>query len=238
LPESIAHALDEVDRAFGPRTGRTAPVDGCRGHCFTDAELDELSGPVAEISEWTLFHAVSSWGNTLDGSVEWLRWVTPRLLRAMFTADTQLVDDEMLAVRLAAAGWRDWPGAERQAMEALCTAFWRAVLTGPADEWSASAALCFLVPLTGEIASWLRIWSGTPGRSADVQVAELWQQWDQDILSGELDVAVYQKGPNIAPELADWLLDHGMRRLAEGDLDELKAWSLAQLPLPPEERWR
>jgi hypothetical protein len=234
--DTVAEALDEVDRAFGRRTGRTAAVDGCRRCCFTGAELDALSGPVAAIGDPALFHAVFSWGNTLDRSVEWLRWVTPRLLRGM--AEGQLIDDEMLACRLSAAGWREWPDAERDAIEALCAAYWRATLTNQAEECSATGALRFLVPLTGEIAPWLEIWSGTSGRGADLQIARLWREWGQDILAGELDVAVYAQGPNIAPELAAWLIGHGAPRLAEGDLDELSAWSLAQLALPPEHRWR
>ncbi|MEY9928422.1 hypothetical protein ABH926_003061 [Catenulispora sp. GP43] len=236
MSETVAAALDGIDRAFGPRTGRTAPVDGCR-HCYTEEELARLSGPAGQIAEAELFDAVFSWGNTLDDSVAWLRWVTPRLMRDMMETG-QLLDDEMVAVRLHKAEWREWPPAERQAIETLCSAWWRTALAGPVDEWPVTGALAFLVPLTREIAPWLEIWTRTPGRSADLQVAELWREWGQQILAGELDISVYVDGPNIAPDLADWLLRHGAARLADGDLDELSAWSLAQLPLPAEERWR
>lgn len=234
--ETVAQALDQIDRAFGPRTGRTAPIDGCR-HCFTEDELAELSGPPARIADANLFHAVFCWGGTLDDSVQWMRWLTPRLLRDMM-ANGSLLDDQMIGVRLNKAGWQEWPDAERQAIETLCSAWWQVALTGPVDEWSATGALAFLVPLTREIAPWLRIWTQTPGRSADLQVAELWQEWNEQILAGELDISVYADGPDIAPELADWLIRYGAARLADGDLDELSAWSLAQLPLPADERWR
>ena len=234
--EDITQALDQIDRAFGPRTGRTAPVDGC-SHCYTEDELAELSGPPTLISDDNLFHAVFSWGGTLDDSVAWLRWVTPRLMRDM-VLDGQLLDDEMLGVRLNKAGWREWPEAERQAIEALCSAWWRLTLASPADEWPVTGALAFLVPLTRDIGPRLRIWTETPGRSADLKVAELWREWGLRILAGELDISVYVDGPNIAPDLADWLIHHGAARVADGDLDELAAWSLAQLPLPVDERWR
>lgn len=234
--ETVTQALDAVDRAFGSRTGRTAPIEGCR-HCFTEAELAELAGPPDLIRAENLFDAVFRWGSTLDDSVEWLRWVTPRLMRDMLL-DGQLLDDEMLGVRLAQAGWRDWPAQERQAIEALCVAWWRLTLTSPVDEWPVTGALAFLVPLTRDIGPWLEIWTETPGRPADLKVAELWREWGDRILAGELDISVYAKGPNIAPALADWLLRHGAARLTDGDLDELAAWSLAQLPLPAEERWR
>ncbi|WP_194895305.1 hypothetical protein [Catenulispora pinisilvae] len=93
----IAAALNEIDRAFGPRTGRTVPVDGCR-HCFTEDELAELSGPVARISDGNLHHAMFSWGGTLDESVDWLRWVTPGLLRSMMESGALLDDCAALAV--------------------------------------------------------------------------------------------------------------------------------------------
>jgi len=234
--EGITAALDQIDRAFGPRIGRTAPVEAC-SHCFTEDELAELSGPPALISEDNLFHAVFSWGSTLDDSVAWLRWVTPRLMRDM-VLDGRLLDDEMLGVRLNKAGWREWPESERQAIEALCSALWRLTLASPVDEWTVTGALAFLVPLTRDVEPWLRIWTETPGRPADLKVAELWREWGDRILAGELDISVYAEGPNIAPDLADWLLRHGTARVAEGDLDELAAWSLAQLPLPEEERWR
>lgn len=235
--ESIDKALAGIDRAFGPRTGRTAPVDGCRRCCFTEAELAELSGPVGHIDDRNLFRAVTRWGGTLDDSVDWLRWVTPRLLRGMME-NALLLDDQMIGVRLDKARWREWPAEERQAIEELCSAWWQQALTGPVDEWSVTGALEFLVPLTRETTPWLEIWTATPGRSADLHVAELWREWGRRILGGELDISVYAVGPNIAPDLADWLIRHGAARLADGDLDELSAWSLAQLPLPADERWR
>jgi hypothetical protein len=45
-------------------------------------------------------------------------------------------------------------------------------------------------------------------------------------------------GFSVAPEVAAWLLRDGVHRLVEGDLDEMEAWMLDQLPLPPVERWR
>ena len=236
--ETVTQALDNIDRAFGPRTGRTAPVDGCRRCCFTEDQLAQLSGPVGQISDGELSHAVFSWGNTLDASVEWLRWVTPRLLRDMMEEGRLLLDDQMIGVRLNKAGWREWPSRERQAIEALCLAWWQETLAGPVDGGPPSMALDFLVPLTREIFPWLEIWTATPGRAADLKVAALWKEWGDRILAGELDISVYADGPNIAPDLADWLLRHGAARLADGDLDEPAAWSLAQLPLPEEERWR
>ncbi|MEV0251384.1 hypothetical protein AB0H76_32655 [Nocardia sp. NPDC050712] len=71
---TVEAALAELDRAFGPRAGRTRPVDGC-SHCFTPEELWRLSGPLEAIPEQELFRAMFSWGGTLDGGTEWMRWV-------------------------------------------------------------------------------------------------------------------------------------------------------------------
>lgn len=233
---TVAQALDQIDRAFGPRTGRTSPIDGCR-HCFTEAELADLCGPPARIADSKLFHAVFRWGNTLDDSVQWMRWITPRLLRDMMQ-NAHLPDDELIGARLNKAGWQNWPPAERQAIETLCTAWWKTTLTSPVDEWSAPQALTFLVPLTRDLTPWLHTWTHTPGRPADLQIANLWHTWGQEILTGHLDISVYADGPNIAPALSTWLIHHATPRLAPGDLDELATWSLAQLPLPENERWR
>jgi hypothetical protein len=228
--------LDQLDSAFGPRAGRTQPIEGCL-HCFTPSALDVLSGPVDCIDGADLVRALSKWGGTLDASVAWMRWVAPRLLRGVVEG-TQ-ADGELVAARLHAAGWAEWPDPEHQAVEALCVAWWRAVLSGGIDGASAVTALSFLVPLTGAVVPWLEIWSATPGRFADQQAGELWREWGYPVLDDELRVAIYAEGPNIAPDLAAWFRRGGARRaLAAGGLDELSAWSLAQLPLPAEERWR
>jgi hypothetical protein len=90
----------------------------------------------------------------------------------------------------------------------------------------------------GELVPWLTVWSATPGRPADLQVCALWQEWGQDLLAGQLDIGGYTPGANRAPDLAAWLVSHGAGRLRDGDLDEVSAWSLAQLAVPLGERWR
>ncbi|MEU8901008.1 hypothetical protein AB0C65_34440 [Nocardia sp. NPDC048505] len=223
--------LAELDRAFGVGVGRTAAIAGCSPHCFSAAELERLSGPLDRIPERELSRAVFKWGTTLDASVGWLRWVSPRLLRGVVEKSS---DAELVGCRMFVADWRSWP--EAAAIEGFCAGYWRAALSGAGC--SAVDALSFLVALTGAVEPWLRIWTEDAGPVADGHFRELWQRWAMEILGGELDVCVYRDGPNIAPALAAWVLAEAPARIRRGALDPGGEWLLAQLPLPPESRWR
>ncbi|GAB2678061.1 hypothetical protein GCM10027088_67000 [Nocardia goodfellowii] len=195
-------------------------------------ELERLSGPVEEIAERELLRAVWKWGSTFDGGGEWMRWVAPRLLRWV-GEDGAWIDGELVGCRLFAAGWREW--AEAGVIEKFCEALWRETLAG--SDRSVPVVLSFLVSLTDAVEPWLDVWSRTSGAAADRHFRELWREWGQQLLGGRLEVCCYREGPNIAPVLADWVIAEAPRRIRDGDLDEVSAWMLEQLPLPPDRRW-
>ncbi|MEV6275453.1 hypothetical protein [Nocardia sp. NPDC051832] len=225
---NVAGMVGELERAFGGRAGRIGVVEGC-SHCFSAGELERLSGAVDRISERELSRAVFKWGNTLDGSVEWMRWVAPRLLRGVAEGGSSF-DPGLVGCRLFAAGWLEWP--EAGAIRAFCESYWREVLSDP--DYSVTRELCFLVPLADAVEPWLRIWSQVSGPVADRHFRELWQEWANEVLAGRLEVSCYREGPNIAPALADWIIAEAPKRIRAGDLEDssdVTVISLTQLLL-------
>ena len=113
-PQQQLHdALDVLDVAFAPRAELPTSVGGCT-YCYGAADLEALAGPVGRIPDELVRHVAH------EGSDHWVdfpglyRKLAPRIARLL--AADQLIND-MTASRFLAAGWRDWSGAERTALE-------------------------------------------------------------------------------------------------------------------------
>lgn len=233
--ELLESAFADLDRAFGRNRDRVAPPDACT-HCFDADHLAILGGPVEEIPDWLFSRALGKWGTTMSADARyWRRW-TPRLLRQL-TGGTSLMAEALLARKFREAGWQQWPGDQTRAVEAVLAAWWRTKLAagrGP----SAISALEFLVPLTREPDSWLRIWSEFPGDAAGHAVLELARWWSLELGSGELDIDGFGGSLDIAEEVTAWLLRELPRRGLLGDLDEDETYWFSQIALPPGQRFQ
>lgn len=228
-------ALAGLDRAFGPRRGRIAPVDACT-HCFDSEELAVLAGPVADIPERLFSHTIFSWGTTMDANVPLWRRLTPRILRQL--ADGTLhIDESFIARKFGEAGWRGWADDERHAVSEFCEAQFESALTAPSGP-NAITVLPFVGGMYNGITHWLQAWSATHGRRADEQLAHLASWWMPDLLSGSLDISFSGELPDIAQELTAWLLAEAPSRLRGDDLSTEDAYCLSQLALPQAQRWR
>lgn len=225
----LAAALARLERAFGPRRDRIAPMHAC-GHCFNPGDLRVMAGPVDEIPDRLFARAVWKWDTTMDADVAFWRRLTPRILR-LLAAGCLHIDATLVARKFNQAAWRDWPEDERSVVAEFCEAWFEAALTEPEGP-AAVEVLPFVAILYGDVARWLAVWSATPGRRADRQLAEPAGWWLPDLLGGALDLSFSGELPDVAAEMTAWLLDQAPTRIHEGDLSPDDACRLAHLALP------
>ncbi|MFF2147691.1 hypothetical protein [Kitasatospora sp. NPDC058190] len=144
LPEAFAAA---------PRPAR---IDACPC-CTTRAEIDLLlRTPRERLGPDELMHYATSALNTV-GSPADLRYFAPRILQLVLTGELTVPDLEVVGIKLAQAGWRDWP--EAPYLRRLLDALWSDVL-GNADEWwDAEAVVCALAGADPDIGHRLAEWA-------------------------------------------------------------------------------
>jgi hypothetical protein len=228
-------ALVGLERAFGPRRDRIAPVHACT-HCFDPEYLSTLAGPVAEIPDRIFSRAVSKWGTTMDSNVLLWRRLSPRILSQM-AGQSLHIDETLLARKFGEARWQDWADEERLAIAEFCEGWFEAALTA-ADGPNAIDVLPFVAVMHQGVEHWLKVWSSTAGRRADEQLALLAAWWLPDLLNGDLDVSFSGDLPDISAEVTAWLLAEAPSRLVDGDLSADDTYRLSQLALPEAQRWR
>lgn len=211
----LAVALLALERAFGPRWDRIAPIHAC-SHCFDPEDLAVLAGPVAEIPDRLFLRAVGKWGTTMDAQVPLWRRLTPRILRQM--AERSLhIDATLIAQSSARPPGATGPAEESSAVGEFCEGWFEAALTAP-DGPSAVEVLPFVAVMYQDIGHWLAAWSATTGRRAQEQLASLARWWLPELLNGELDISFSADLPDIAAESTAWLLAETPSRLREEDL--------------------
>ena len=228
-------ALSGLERAFGPRRDRIAPVDGCT-HCFDPEDLVTLAGPVVDVPDGSFSRAICDWGTTLDTNVLLWRRLTPRILRRMAEGCLH-IDESFIARKFGEAEWLEWGDEERFAVDEFCEAWFEAALTVP-DGPVAINVLPFVGVMRQGIAHWLQRWSATGGVRADEQFVHLVSWWLPELLSGRLDISFSGDLPDIAEELTAWVLAEAASRRSGAEFDADDTYALSQLALPEAERWR
>ncbi|MFD9793783.1 hypothetical protein ACFWXK_22880 [Streptomyces sp. NPDC059070] len=122
--QQLQDALDALDTAFAPLAQPPAPVGGCT-HCYTEADLEALAGPVQLVPEELLHSVAHKTPDHWDDFPGLYRRLTPRIVRLL---TTDQIHHSIVASRLLAADWRTWPRPERTALERVWHAWWRAAL--------------------------------------------------------------------------------------------------------------
>ncbi|MFD8754485.1 hypothetical protein ACFV0O_26370 [Kitasatospora sp. NPDC059577] len=157
----LQNLVDGLPDAFAAAP-RPTVIDACPC-CTPQVAIDTLlRTPRERLGPEDLTRYAASVLNTV-GSPADLRYFTPRILQLLLAGELTLPDLEPFCLKLARAGWSDWPEAPylRQLLDAL----WSDVLTGPAW-WDAEAVLCALAAADpagtdGRLAAWERLATAT-----------------------------------------------------------------------------
>ncbi|MDT0569762.1 hypothetical protein RM704_20160 [Streptomyces sp. DSM 3412] len=222
LPTDLPHrrlqdALDALDATFAPLAKSSAPVGGCT-HCYTEAELEVLAGPVGEVPDELMYSVAHQGPDHWDDFPGLYRRLTPRTVR-LLVADG--LDHGLVASRLLAARWRDWPVAERRALEEVWHTWWRAVLHSRPSVGHVTDVLETLSASTGTLAPWLAVWAGTRTEAADLHLGDALDRWLVEDGLAELSLGFYGE-VHATPELLPWLLSLEDGRIGAAQLTEVE----------------
>ncbi|MFF0298113.1 hypothetical protein ACFYST_32555 [Kitasatospora sp. NPDC004614] len=194
--QHLLDALDRVDAVFAPYAEQ--PVDGCT-YCYGEADLALLSGPVAGIPDRLVDAVAAEVPDHWDDFPGLYRRLTPRILRSL-ALNGGGAGPAMVASRLLAAGWREWP--ERVAVERFLSAWWETVLRQPSGVRPIDA-LELAVPLTGTLVPWLERWAQVGTGYAEEQLSAAVDRW----LERRLEVRFgFHEEFDARPVLPEWLL--------------------------------
>lgn len=187
-----------------PAAFATAPrptgIDACPC-CNAPAGIETLlRTPRERLGPDELTHYATSALSTV-GSPGDFRYFAPRILQLVLTGELTVPDLEVVGLKLARAGWYDWP--EAGYLRRLLDALWSDALHNAEEWWDAESVLCALAAAdpdrTGDrLAEWARL--ATP--TAVERLHEL-------ALAGGLEPsnAFWDKQSSAYRALAEWL--HG-----------------------------
>ena len=215
--QRLRDALDTLDAAFASLAKSSVPSGGCT-HCFTEAELDLLAGPVGAVPEELVYSVAHKAPDHWDDFPGLYRRLTPRIVR-LLVADK--LDHGLVASRLLAAGWRDWPMTERRALEEVWYSWWRSVLHTHPSVGHVADVLETLSVTTGTLAPWLAVWAGTGTEAADLHLADALDRWLVEDGLADLRLGFYDE-THATPELLPWLLSLEDGRVGAAQLREIE----------------
>ncbi|MDX2598492.1 hypothetical protein PV379_46530 [Streptomyces caniscabiei] len=218
LPQQrLQDALGTLDAVFAPLGKSSVPVGGCT-HCFTEAELHVLAGPVREVPDELVYSVTHKVPDHWDDFPALYRRLTPRIVR-LLVADR--LDHGLVASRLLTAGWREWPVTERRALEEVWYPWWRSVLHAHPSVGHVTDVLETLAATTGTLAPWLAVWAGTRTEAADLHLGDALDRWLVEDGLADLRLGFYGE-THATPELLPWLLSLEEDRVGAGRLREIE----------------
>jgi hypothetical protein len=217
--DQLQDALNALDTAFAPLSGRPFTVGGCT-YCYAQADLDALAGPVDRVPEDLIPHVAAETTDHWDDFPALYRRMTPRIVRLLATGRLHL-DHGLIASRLLAAGWRGWAPIEQDALETVWHAWWRAALHDYPGTDPVASVLETISVSTGTLAPWLAIWAETRTETADKHLRDAIHRW---LLRGELaDLYLgFYDELHATPELLPWLLNTAQGRIGAAQFAEVQ----------------
>ncbi|GHF36487.1 hypothetical protein [Streptomyces morookaense] len=215
--QRLQDALDALDTAFAPLSRTTFPEGGCT-YCHTESDLEVLAGPTHLVPEQLVFSVACTTPDHWDDFPALYRRLTPRIVRLLI--DDQL-DHGMFASRLLAAGWRDWPLAERSALEEVWHAWWRSALGTYPCTGRITDILEALAATTGTLTPWLTTWAELPTEASDLHLSDALDEWLMRDELADLRLGFYGE-LHATPELLPWLLSLGDERIGAAQLMEVE----------------
>lgn len=217
--QRLRDALNALDAAFAPLSERPLTVGGCT-HCYAQADLDALGGPVDRVPEDLIPHVAAESIDHWDDFPALYRRMTPRIVRVLVTGRLH-VDHGLIASRLLAADWRGWVPLEQEALEKVWCAWWRSAL----DEYPATDPITSVLETisvsTGTLGPWLDIWAETRTEAADNHLRDAVHRW---LLGGELaDLYLgFYDELHATPELLPWLRNTAEGRIGAAQFSEVE----------------
>src|SRR5215469_10459887 len=154
--QQLQEALAVLGDAFAPLSVGPFVVGGCT-HCYAQADLDVLGGPVDRVPEDLIPHVATEVPDHWDDFAALYRRMTPRIVRLLVTGRVHGYHG-LIATRLLAAGWRGWPLIEQEALDKVWHAWWRSTLREYPAADAVTAVLETISVSTGTLAPWLYIW--------------------------------------------------------------------------------
>jgi hypothetical protein len=206
--------------------GVEASVGDYCGFCYGEADAMALSGPVDGIPGDLLTAVAAEVPSHWDDFANLYRKLTPRIM-ALLVHDDLHIDEELIAERFADGGcWHTWADDERDAMLAVCRAWWEATLTSYPRRPEAYEVLSFLVTTPIPLAQWLEVWNSQPPGPADLHALDLCRWWAPELLGRDLMLG-WSGTINVTADLKPWILEDARPRLArvtaDSDLIEILA---------------
>lgn len=217
--QRLRDALDALDAAFAPFSERPLVVGGCT-HCYAQADLDILGGPVAGVPDDLISHVAAEVPDHWDDFPALYRRITPRIVRLLATGRLH-VDHGLIASRLLAADWRNWAPIEHDALEQAWAAWWRSALHEYPGTGPVASVLETISVATGTLRPWLDIWAGTGTEAADKHLRDAVHRWLRSGELGDLHLGFYGELP-ATPELLPWLLTTAEGRISATQFSELE----------------
>ncbi|MGW3413943.1 hypothetical protein [Streptomyces sp. NPDC000888] len=213
----LQDALATLDAAFAPLSERPFPVGGCT-YCYAETDLEALAGPVQQVPERLISSVAYKTPGHWDDFPGLYRRLTPRIVRLLI-ADQ--LDHGLVASRLLAAGWRDWPAPERTAVEEVWHAWWRSALHTYPSAGYITYVLETLSVTAGTLAPWLAIWAETRTESADLHLSDALDDWLIEDDLADLHLGFYDE-LHATPQLLPWLLSLEFGRIGAAQLMEVE----------------
>jgi hypothetical protein len=193
--------------------GVEASVFDYCGFCYAKADAIALSGPLDGIPGDLLSTVAAEVPSHWDDFANLYRKLTPRIM-TLLVHDELHIAEELIAERFADVGcWHTWADDERDAMLAVCRAWWEATLNSYPRRPETHVVLSFLVTTPVPLAQWLEVWNSQPPGPADLHALDLCRWWAPEFLGGDLMLGWSAK-INVTADLKPWILKDARPRLA------------------------
>ncbi|RLU78201.1 hypothetical protein CTZ27_37875 [Streptomyces griseocarneus] len=217
--QRLQDALDALDAAFAPFIAQPFTPGGCT-YCYTEEDFAALAGHPDQAPERLVGLVAFEGPDHWDDFRGQYRRMTPRIVRLLVAGNHRVIP-EMVASRLVAAGWRDWPRREREALEEVWHAWWWSVLHDYPGAALACEALEVISLCMGTLEPWLTVWAGTRTEAADQFLSEAVDSWLFEWSFADLEFGFHGE-LKATPQLLPWLLSLEEGRIGAAQLHEME----------------